>query len=121
MKTDGKTKKADSRFVSHDGKLDSEHVSIEQGHPDPLTQTQDGFGVIESGNSQQAAEGSDPRSIGGEDERRVKPKSKVTLGTHRTSDDGFKKAESRHAHVRGNRKETEKLFAKSEDGAKRRQ
>jgi hypothetical protein len=40
----------------------------------------------------------------------VKPNSKVTLGSHRTSDDGFRKAGSRRAHVRNARKENQKAF-----------
>jgi len=117
MKADAKTKH-DSHFVSHETPqhqpvpVDSQHVCIEQGHVDSLETTQDGLGVVDDGNSQQAADGSDPRQIGGEDERRVKPNSKVTLGTHRTSDDGFKKAESRRAHVKNARNENQKAFTK---------
>jgi hypothetical protein len=116
MKTK-QTKHIDSHFVSHETPqhqpvpVDSQHVCIEEGHPDPLEVTQDGQGIV-SGHSQQAADGSDPRTIGGEDKRRVKPNSKVTLGIHRTSDDGFKKAESRHDHVQSARKENQTAFTK---------
>jgi hypothetical protein len=110
MKTDAKTKQADTHFVSHSGRLDTAHIAVEVGHPDPLEETQDNLGVVGDGNSQQAGDGSDPRQTGGEDERRVKTNSKVTLGIHRTSDDGFKKAESRHAHVKNARKENQKAF-----------
>jgi len=54
-------------------KVDEQHASIETGHPDPLMETQDGLGVIEGANSQQAADGSDPREIGGEDELESNP------------------------------------------------
>jgi len=116
MKADVKTKHP-SHYVSPESPqheavpVDAQHVCIEQGHPDPLEETQDGLGVVDEGNnSQQAADGSDPRSIGGEDERLVKSNSKVTLGIHRTSDEGFKKTESRRAHVKNARKENQKAF-----------
>jgi hypothetical protein len=122
MKADSKTKHPDSHFVSHETPqhqpvpVDEKHASIEQRQPDPLIDTQDGAGVL-SGHSQQADQA--PEDIGGEAERDTN-KTKVAE-RHITSEPGLKVAESRHAHVRSNRKESEKLFAKTEDGAKRRQ
>lgn len=88
-------------------KIDQNHASIEQGHCDPLTETQDGKGIL-SGHSQQPDEA--PEEIGGEDERSVKPNQKLSLGRHVKSDDGFKKAESRKAHVKSARAENQKAF-----------
>lgn len=119
---DTKTKHPDSHFVSHEtpqhqpAPVDEKHASIEHGHPDPLTDTQDGAGVL-SGHSQQAEQA--PEDIGGEAERDTK-KTRVAE-RHVISEPGLEVAESRHAHVRNNRRQSEKLFAKTEDGAERRQ
>ena len=90
-------------------KVDTDHASLGELGPDPLETTQDEIGPVK-GHTQQAADGSDPREIGGEDERTVKTSSNATLGRHIKSDDGFKKAESRKAHVKNARKENQKAF-----------
>ena len=100
--------------------VDTDHASLGELGPDPLVETMDQKGPV-TGHTQQASDGSDPREIGGEDERSIKKNSKVTLGRHLKSDDGFQKKEARHAHVIGNRKASEKLFEKTEAGAKLRQ
>lgn len=99
--------------------VDEKHASIEQGHPDPLTDTMDGQGVIANGNSQQVDV--TPEEIGGRGERTVKATSRVTEGRHVTSQPGAVASVKRKAHVHEKRKETAKLFEKSEAGAKLRQ
>src|SRR6267154_4529532 len=78
--------------TSKDQNLDKAHVAPEEPGPDPLTETQDGLGVLE-GHSQQTDAA--PEEIGGQAERDVKT-SKVTLGRHVTSAAGAEVSAKRH-------------------------
>jgi hypothetical protein len=108
------TKQHDSHYVSHESPqfeptvVDTQHASIEEGHPDPLVETQDGLGVL-TGHSQQSDAA--PEEIGGQAERDVKT-SKATLGRHVTSAAGSEVSAKRHNHVRQAKKEGEKVFSK---------
>lgn len=98
--------------------VDTKHVHLETGHPDPTIETQDGAGIL-SGHSQQPNEG--PEDLGGRGERTVKTSSRATEGRHVTSQPGAVASAKRKAHVHEKRKETAKLFEKSEAGALLRQ
>jgi hypothetical protein len=88
--------------------VDEQHASIEEGHPDPLIETQDGLGVL-AGHSQQSDAA--PEDVGGQAERDTKS-SRATLGRHVTSAPGSEVSAKRHNHVRQARKESEKVFTK---------
>jgi hypothetical protein len=81
-------------------------MTPEEPGPDPLTETQDGLGVLE-GHSQQTDAA--PEEIGGQAERDVKT-SKVTLGRHVTSAEGAEVSAKRHNHVRQAKKQGEQVF-----------
>jgi hypothetical protein len=108
---DTKTKHPDSHFVSPETPqhqpvpVDEKHASIETGHPDPLTDTQDGAGVL-TGHSQQADQA--PEELGGEAERDVK-KTKVAE-RHVTSEPGEVVRSRRHKALVSAKREGEKVF-----------
>jgi hypothetical protein len=104
-------KKADNHYVSQESQhqpvcVDEQNASLETGHPDPLTDTQDGAGVL-SGHSQQADQA--PEDLGGEAERDLKS-SKVTLGRHVTSEPGEVVRSRRHKALVSAKREGEKVF-----------
>jgi hypothetical protein len=88
--------------------LDRAHVSVEEGHKDPLTETQDGLGPVEDGHTQQV--GKDPAEMGAQPEPTVVTKSSATQGRHVKHTPGDKVREARHNRVERNRRESEKAF-----------
>jgi hypothetical protein len=104
-------KKPDNHYVSKEAPqhqpvcVDEQHASIEEGHPDPLTETQDGAGVL-AGHSQQADQA--PEDLGGEAERDVK-KTKVAE-RHVTSEAGEVVRSRRHKALVSAKREGEKVF-----------
>jgi|ERR1700730_4552810 len=85
--------------------LDHAHVAVEDNQPDPLCETQDGFGILK-GHSQQPEEG--PEDLGAVGERDVK-KTKVAE-RHVTSEPGEVVRSRRHKALVSAKREGEKIF-----------
>jgi hypothetical protein len=85
--------------------LDRARVAVEDNQPDPLCETQDGFGVLK-GHSQQPEEC--PEDLGGVGERDVK-KTRVAE-RHVTSEPGESVRSRRHKALVSAKREGEKVF-----------
>jgi hypothetical protein len=94
--------------------LDTEAISLQDRTRDPLTETDDGRGIL-PGHTQGDAE----ESMGGIS-RDIKKHSKVTLGRHVTGDPGFAVRDRRKKYNKAVRTENQKVFNKDAAGSKKR-